>query len=343
MKTLKQFYDSLSEGAQAWMRNNCTAWFDINQADYYAKPDLATTDLKELKNILTEELGDARYSAYGTSKKIATRDADLLVYLSNKHPDIVSKSDADKAINQLFEGNQITDKTWLLLSEEQRKEAFIKSFKRYGKMKLYQYLYLIKDFEDFTIDWEECDSVSLTAEVVEIIGKKNAYAMIDRYGSDMSSMIKFGKENDFFDELFFCNTETFNQQQKIRLLENVYADSYHLPTLESTADFFKRIVAVDHSYLRFIYRIVDRYPAIATKLYNEKKPDNEPGENHRYNKELRKLFMIAHACSLGRISKNKCSIVKEIAPLLKIYSYNFKDIYEAMYPEDESIYANHVN
>lgn len=339
MKTLKQFYDSLSEGAQAWMRNNCTAWFDVNQADYYAKPDLATTDLKELKNILSEKLEDSRYSDYAISKKITTKYADLLIYLSNTHPDIVSKHEADVAINQLFEVNQITDKTWLLLSEEQRKEAFIKSFKRFGKMRLYQYLYLIKDFEDFTINWEECESVSLIPEIVEIIGKKNAYAMIDRYGSDISKMIKFGKENDFFDELFFCNTETLNSVQKIRLLEDVYADSYHLPTLESTADFFKRIVAVDHSYLRFIYIIINRYPALATKLYNEKKPDNEPGENHRYNKELRKLFMIAHACSMGRVSKNKCSIVKEIAPLLKIYNFKFNDIYEAMYPEDESIYS----
>lgn len=342
MKTLKQFYDSLSEPAQLWMRSNCTAWFDINQADYYAKAPIATTDIKALKRELFEGLGEGRYSDYASAKNLCNKYAILLNFISNEHPELISRDDADKAMNQIFEASHITEQTWLLMSDNEKDAAFMKSFKRYGKMKLYQYLYLVKDFDNFTIDWEEVDSITLSAEVVEIIGKKNAYAMMDQYGSDISRMIKFGQENDFFDELFFCNgngEKVLSQQQKINVLSNIYADSYNLPTLESTADFFKRIVAVDHSYLRFIYKIIDRYPALATKLYNEKKPDSEPGEIHRYNKELRKLFMIAHACSLGRISKSKCSIVKEIAPLLKIYSYNFKDIYEAMYPEDESIYS----
>ena len=40
MKTLKQWYDSLSESTQAWIDNNCSAWFDKNQADYYRKPEI---------------------------------------------------------------------------------------------------------------------------------------------------------------------------------------------------------------------------------------------------------------------------------------------------------------
>jgi hypothetical protein len=79
------------------------------------------------------------------------------------------------------------------------------------------------------------------------------------------------------------------------------------------------------------------------KLYCEKKPDSEltgnetASETFRYPKELRKVFVIAHACALKRVSKVKSGICKEIAPLLKIYGYNWNEIYDAMYPEDPKL------
>ena len=129
----------------------------------------------------------------------------------------------------------------------------------------------------------------------------------------------------------------------MRILDRIYADSNSLPNLRTIEDFFKRIVAVDHSYLRYIHEIIKRYPAIAMQLYQQKKPEAELSgnestvEQYRYPKEIRKLFVIAHMCVLKRVSKVKSSIAKEVAPLLKIYGYKWDDVYDALYPEDSHL------
>jgi hypothetical protein len=109
-------------------------------------------------------------------------------------------------------------------------------------------------------------------------------------------------------------------------------------------DFMERIVAVDHKYLRYLYNIVEKLPSLATEIYEQKKPDEELTGNesipqtYRYSKDIRKLAKIAHACARKSVSKVNSAFLKEISPLLKIYGYNFNTIYDALYPEDESIF-----
>lgn len=342
--TLKQWFDSLSEPAQAWIESKCSAWFDKNQADYYKKPSKAGEDKDALKALLRNEEDLDKYSSYSSEKGLSKRYVNLLRYLHNTYPDLVSESDLDKYIWQILECGCYDSDTWLNLSDAKREAGFKRCFQKWSKMSLEHYLYLIKDYSNIEIDWEEVETPALTQEVVEILGHKAAINLVYQIGNyNISKMIKTDQPNDLFDEIFFCKDSKLTQRNKLEILSRVYADSSYLPTEETTRDFFKRIVAVDHAYLRFIYDIISRYPALAMKLYCEKKPDSEltgnetASETFRYPKELRKVFVIAHACALKRVSKVKSGICKEIAPLLKIYGYNWNEIYDAMYPEDPKL------
>lgn len=342
MKTLKQWYDSLSEPTQAWIDRNCSAWFDKNQADYYRKPS-TKIDEKGLNWYLNSPW-ETTDSDYSNSAELTSRYAKILRYLADNHPDIVSQEAADKAILDVIKTNLSQKRSWLYLSDANKKAGFALAYgKAYSndKLELHNYLYLIDDFDNINIDLERCIKPSLTAEVIEIIGMDNARKIAETMDTyDLRQAVKWGKDNALIDELLFCEASNLTQAKKRELIAKIYWDNSYLPTEDSVADFFKRIVAVDHSYLRYFINIVHQYPAIAMKLYTQKKPAEELtgnesiAETFRYNKELRKLFVIAHMCQLKNMTKNKASIAKEVAPLLKIYGYNWNEIYDAMYPED---------
>ena len=341
MKTLKQWYDSLSESAQSWIDVNCSAWFDKNQADYYRKPDGATKDKQLLKIKLLDKSDMDKYSDYKNTRMIAEKYITLLKYLSKEHPDLISETVLDECIYQILDSGMSTNNSWLNMTDNRRKEGFKRCFKKWDKMSLANALYLVEDYDNMQFNWEHIEIPALIPEVVEIIGVKEATKLAYDSGAyGIYKMVTYGKENDLFDALFFCGNE-LSQKTKVDVLERLYADNNsHLPDEQTTEDFFKRIVAVDHCYLRFIYKIIKRYPALAMRLYQQKKPESEltggesNADQYRYPKELRKLFVIAHMCVLKRVSKVKSSIAKEIAPLLKIYGYKWDDIYDAMYPED---------
>ena len=340
MKTLKQWYDSLSESTQLWIDNNCSAWFDKNQADYYRKPN---TRINE--NGLDWYLNspwDTTDSDYSNSAELVKRYVKTMKYLADTN--VIKRESADKAILDVIKSNISQKRSWLYLSDEKKKEGFALAYgKSYynDKLEFHNYLYLIDDFDNINIDLEKCIKPTLTKEVIEIIGIDNARKIAETMDTyDLCSAVKWGKDNALIDELLFCKASNLTQAKKHELIAKVYWNNSYLPNEDSVADFFKRIVAVDHSYLRYFINIVHQYPAIAMKLYTQKKPAEEltgnesVAETFRYNKELRKLFVIAHMCELKNMTKNKASIAKEVAPLLKIYGYNWNEIYDAMYPED---------
>lgn len=339
MKTLKEWYDSLSTSAQVWIENNCSAWFDKNQADYYKKP-LEFKNDKELHEFLTGTNATTTNVAIIEDQTLADHYA-IVLRASNNIPDDV----ADDAI--LKHQSSSNKSTWLYVKDENKRiKAFKYAYGNYAKrLTLRHYLYLIKDFSNIQIDWSMCETPSLTTEVIEIIGMDEARKVLEKSNMSeytISQMVKPGKPNVLFDELFFCKDSALNFNKKVDILDRLYASYNNTPNEELVEDFFRRIVAVDHGCLRFLIKIVQKYPAIAMKLYEQKKPTTEltgtevMGEQYRYSKELRKLFIIAHACALKRVSKVKCTTIKDVAPLLKIYAYNWDDIYDALYPEDSS-------
>lgn len=340
MKTLKQWYDSLSESTQLWIDNNCKSWFDKNQADYYRKP---STKINE--NGLDWYLNspwNTTDSDYSNTTEFVKRYVKTMKYLADIN--VIKRESADDAILAVIKSNISQKRSWLYLSDEKKKAGFTLAYgKSYynDKLELHNYLYLIDDFDNINIDLEKCIKPTLTKEVIEIIGMDNARKIAETMDTyDLRQAVKWGKDNALIDELLFCEASNLTQAKKRELIAKVYWDNSYIPNEDSVADFFKRIVAVDHSYLRYFINIVHQYPAIAMKLYTQKKPAEEltgnesVAETFRYSKELRKLFVIAHMCELKNMTKNKASIAKEVAPLLKIYGYNWNEIYDAMYPED---------
>ena len=343
MKTLKQWYDSLSVPAQEWVVENCSTWFDKDQVDYYRKAE-TVKDNASLTSFLLDATDIDKYSDYSNARVIAHKYLILLRYLHNTQPELISENTLNSCIYRVLESGMHTKNDWLYLQGDVRQFAFRKCFARYNKMKLADALYLVKDYDNLDLNWEEIDIPKLIPEVVEIIGIEEAKKIAKEGGEyAVSRIVNYGKESELFDELFFCKDSWLTQFDKMRILDRIYANSNSLPNLQTIEDFFKRIVAVDHSYLRYIYMIIKRYPAIATQLYQQKKPEAEltgnesTVEQYRYSKEIRKLFVIAHMCVLKRVSKVKSSIAKEVAPLLKIYGYKWDDVYDALYPEDSHL------
>lgn len=342
MKTLRQFYDSLSEPAKIWIDTHCFYWFDKNEPDCYRK--IVIKD----KDALYAKLQDkTEFSSYDSSKSlriIADKYAGLLKYLYTTHPEIISENMLNQCIEEMLQYKAASSDTWLNMSERKLIDGYKQTHFRYSKIDFAKYLYFIKDFDNFEVDLEVSENPTLTAEVVEIIGIKQAKKIASQLDEFyLAKMVQMGKPNELFDELFFCKDSPLNQAKKMSILRRIYANSNYLPTESIVEDFFNRIVAVDHSYLRFLYDIIAKYPALAMKLYTQKKPDSEltgnetVAETFRYPKEIRKLFVIAHTCALKRVSKVKNGMIKEVAPLLKIYGYKWDDIYDAMYPEDSKL------
>lgn len=343
MKTLKQWYDSLSVPAQEWVVENCSTWFDKDQVDYYRKAETVKDDAS-LTPFLLDATDIDKYSDYSNARVIAHKYLTLLRHLHDTQPELISENTLNSCIYQILESGMHMKNDWLHLQGDMRQFAFRKCFVRYNKMKLADALYLVKDYDNLDLNWEEIDTPKLIPEVVEIIGIEEAKKIAKEGGEyAVSRIVNYGKESELFDELFFCKDSWLTQSDKMRILDRIYANSNSLPNLQTTKDFFKRIVAVDHSYLRYIHEIIKRYPAIAMQLYQQKKPEAELTgnestiEQYRYSKEIRKLFVIAHMCVLKRVSKVKSSIAKEVAPLLKIYGYKWDDVYDALYPEDSHL------
>lgn len=345
MKTLKQWFDSLSSSAQTWIEMECSVWFDKSQADYYRKP------MEEIdKDSLAAFINTAWPRVCPSDiTEVVKRYVSTLKCLANNYPEIISQDIADAAILEIINENisQKSAKLYLYLSDKNKKAGFMQAYgNRFRDMKLdlCYYLYLIDDFDNIVIDLEKCIVPSLTPAVIEIIGMDNARKIVkDLPIPHLCDSRNYGKANPLLDELLFCENSNFTTAQKHKLLARLYWDIPYAPDENMVQDFFKRVVAVDHSYLRYIKNIIHAYPGIAMKLYNQKKPKEELtgnetiAEQYRYNKEIRKLFVIAHACELKNITKTKASITKEIAPLIKIYGYNWNEIYDTLYPDDDAV------
>ena len=141
--------------------------------------------------------------------------------------------------------------------------------------------------------------------------------------------------NDLVDELFF-GEDQLTEDQKRRVITGYVRD------VRDVKDFMQRFVAVDESYLKYLGYIIDDRPDLAMKLYKQKKPDDELAEygehvkiadSYRYPKEYRKLFLIAGCCARENVGKAKAGLIGEIASLLKMYSWNYLDIFYCLYPQ----------
>ena len=353
MKTLRQWYDGLSINAKEWMQKHCDDWFDANEEDCYKKPSKGSTE-----GALT-----AYHATFPETPRyydnLNRQDTIKMLLESLRHNPDITQAKIDMLVKDLvksYKGDCCND-IHMYASEDIRKEIFLKRHnERYGDdsmaVDIDHYLYLIKDYDEMYINWDELyhDRTLNTAIMDEIIGRKNFLQVVKK--SDpvgFAEQIPDRQRNELFDALFFCE-DGWSHKTKLDILHKRYI--YPLckgeteRNLRVFADFMERIVCVDHSYLRYIYKFVEEVPSIANDIYEQKKPSDELTGNetipqtYRYPKDIRKLAKIAHACARKSVSKANSAFLKEISPLLRLYGYNFNDIYDALYPEDESIYNN---
>src|SRR5574344_1638772 len=102
MKTLKQWYDSLSVPAQEWVVENCSTWFDKDQVDYYRKAETVKDDAN-LTPFLLDTTDIDKYSDYSNARVIAHKYLTLLRHLHDTQPELISENTLNSCIYQILE------------------------------------------------------------------------------------------------------------------------------------------------------------------------------------------------------------------------------------------------
>lgn len=341
MKTFKQWFNSLSEETQKYLKEQCN-WIDSESADGYRHSDITKDCLEDSVNTLTARIERDEWR----------RDNDLdsaLLYLIKAHKDELTEDEHDKLMYGLIDGNHHLANE--CIGYEDLRTAAKLSYKKKCSYNLragrdrkvyYELSDLLLITEDFdNIDWSlvNKDDLTMNGPIMEILGhdeviaiaKENPARLNLRYRRERS-----GVNNPVFDELFFCENG-WTKEQKSRIIQDYGYNE------DDVRDFMERIVAVDESYLRFIGTFfISNNPALGMHLYKEKKSADELNalpaghkieDEYRYPKEYRKLFQIAACCARENVGKAMAGTLGTASGILKMYGYNFNMIFDCLYPQ----------
>lgn len=349
MLTLKEWYDRLPNISQRWVMDNCSEWFDITQPDYYkvVEPRIELKD--SIPDILNESFPDekVRNCGLGTAGYILEHYLQLLSKLNKEHPEVISDALYDASLRKLLDSDCIrTSRVWIWgrTLEERKYLYYLTELKDcyYDKtLRLHDYLFTVNDYSK--LDMSQVSKSVIEPGVIDIIGYDVAKEWaIDDY-TRLTSTLRNCVPNELFDDLFFGETDEdglkgWSTSTKNKVIARIYEG---MSTLEEFNDFLYRMVAVDHSYLRYLDTYLKKYPALGTEIYKAKKPEHELTGNEsvadrfRYSPEIRKLGKIVNACIRKSISKANCGSLREVGPLVKLYGYNYRDVYLALYPNEQ--------
>lgn len=315
MKTFKQWVDGLGEAARDYIEKRCSDWADFTTKDYYRKIDPNDTEL--LRKLIKE--------AYGYNK------ADKLLLATSML--LLQKADAEseQMFKTLLVNNGDYDNTLCAVIGRDAYREWYKN--KYGQRlnKSIDYILLMTDDFD-NIDFSEYDNGNLTAdpEYFDIFGEEYMLNFL-RENPRLFKPTRLAIDDERFDKLFF-GENGWTEAQKKQVIGNYTGDVWQMD------DFLERIVAVDKSYLKYVYNIIYRDAAAAAKLYTAKKDNYDVNtttvqQRFRYSKELRKLFMIAGCCARESLPKTKAGTIGDISALVKLYNFDFNSIFDCLYPE----------
>lgn len=315
MKTFKQWVDGLGEAARDYIEKRCSDWADFTTKDYYRKIDPNDTEL--LRKLIKE--------AYGYNK------ADKLLLATSML--LLQKADAEseEMFKTLLVNNGDYDNTLCAVIGRDAYREWYKN--KYGQRlnKSIDYILLMTDDFD-NIDFSEYDNGNLTAdpEYFDIFGEEYMLNFL-RENPRLFKPTRLAIDDERFDKLFF-GENGWTEAQKKQVIGNYTGDVWQMD------DFLERIVAVDKSYLKYVYNIIYRDAAAAAKLYTAKKDNYDVNtttvqQRFRYSKELRKLFMIAGCCARESLPKTKAGTIGDISALVKLYNFDFNSIFDCLYPE----------
>jgi len=330
MKTFKKWFEARNEETQQYLLKKCL-WIDVNSPDKYRHPKNA----EEIKNsVVTYASTRLINDDYVDSDKLHQL---LAVYLQNDK-DMKAK-DPEAYYNTLVvlwknaqEEIELAVDAMDLREIYKRKHVLKRRWP--DKYRLSEILLVTEDFDN--IDWSDLDeTIQLDTISMDIFGHEKIIEAA-KANPDMVRIERTAMKNDLFDELFFCENG-WTKSQKEHILRNWST------SLDGVRDFMERVVAVDESYLRYIGTyFIYQEPALAAHLYKEKKPITELNalpaghsqtEEFRYPKHYRKLFHIAACCARKNVGKALAGTIGDVACTLKMYGYDFNQVFDCMYPE----------
>lgn len=368
MKTLKEFYDGLSQTSQDWFKDECKIWFDESQPDYYRRYKPVTESLTdiEFKSSYTPK---STYSYYSSDDKEKDLESMWIADLIHKRDDlkiITDKQLADTLINYYDKMKDFhSRKTLIACNERANQIAVMKHYvdKNYQSAPLSYGLFFVEDYdkimEQLTFDTINIRSYSTRqfVTIIEIFGDgalekiaienpedfvatyRNLRGETEAYSPKQEYVDIYRKMQRIFDRKFFVDN-SWSDEQKRDLIKVMYSSDWIDRAIRRFEEFAKDILAVDHKYHRFIYDLVKECPSLGNKIYEAKKPDSEINPNEgvdmtfRYSKEIRKLGKMANVCVRESLSKANNGFLKEIGSLIRLTGYRFNEIYNMMYPDE---------
>lgn len=374
-RTLHEFYDNLSESAQEWIRKECRAWFDENQPDYQRKFVPVTKDAKDILFHKSEPKSTGWHSYYSNSDKQRDLENMYISELVHKRDElkIISDEDVRDAIIdfiQKVEGDAEGGVKLAFACNEQANQrlaysAILSTLYSKGKYPLGIKLFFVDDFDrlnediDFNeIDFDTVDRDEFTilceifgSKCLEKLANENMITFARNYRK-IKELIKSDKRCELqvvdlyvamrkiFDRKFFVDN-SWTDESKREIIKEMYQNSYPDTALRRFEMFVEDIISVDSRYMKYIYDLVDYYPALGNHIYEAKKPEDEINPNdpvdmtYRYSKDIRKLGRIANICTRKSLSKANNGFLKDIGSIIRLVGYNFNAIYEMMYPNED--------
>lgn len=315
MKTFKQWVDGLGEAARDYIEKRCSDWADFTTKDYYRKIDPNDTEL--LRKLIKEAYG------YNKADKLLLATSMLLLQKAD--------TESEQMFKTLLVNNSDYDNTLCaVIGRDAYREWYKNKYGQRLNKSIDCILLMTDDFDN--IDFSEYDNGNLTAnpEYFDIFGEEYMLNFL-RENPRLFKPTRLAIDDEHFDKLFF-GENGWTEAQKKQVIGNYTGDVWQMD------DFLERIVAVDKSYLKYVYNIIYRDAAAAAKLYTAKKDNYDVNtttvqQRFRYSKELRKLFMIAGCCARESLPKTKAGTIGDISALVKLYNFDFNSIFDCLYPE----------
>lgn len=337
--TLREYLDGLPEDSIKWIKEHCK-FIDVESKDGYRHMEPVSDIIEQRladnsynRNISEEEviintllLRDKNGNYVYNDSNMSTDDRNELVYkiIYDRH----GSNSLDYRVTYYLPLGYIR----LMAKEEIHRYQADAEPENRDKLRLKHLLLFTDDFSN--IDWSKLTTenwINVDKGILGILPKD----VIKQYLLQQPRAIKVNEipmNCDVFDELFF-GEDGWTEDQKREVLRE-FDDS---PS--GVANFMERIVAVDKKYLRYIYKLITRNGrTLSNELYCLQKPADEQTKcakkyKYRYSDEYRKLFWIARCCYLGYTNKTAVSKMKDAGSLLKLYGYNFDNIFDMLYPE----------
>lgn len=325
MKTIEEWFQGLTEEQQQYLINTVTG-FDVNVPGYFKFDQGFETD--KLLNFISR--GNLESSGFSSINRKEVH-LFLISSLNKCNKELVSDSVFfDYLLNAYYDVSHIRE---LLPRDVYLKYLDVRHKGRTeGEYVLDKLFITTKDFDN--IDWSNLCPFEYycNEKLFGIMGRENAKTWLKENPAAFDINSNSPLINEIFDELFF-GEDGWDEYDRDIIVRKYWG------SINDFNKLLERIICVDKKYYKYIYQFVERQTAVATKIYTEKKPEEELTGNeateqlYRYSKEIRKLAQIAACCVRKNISKTMTGTLADVAGLMKIYNYDFDTIFACMYPE----------